>query len=589
MAEKQIRFSVEIDGAPVEQTLLQSISIHQGINAHHTFDLRLSMGMKKDSLKHKGEEWIGKQIIISYDFVEEDQIISTNLTKRFIGFVTRLGLARRTSAAELIVSGYSPTYLMDDGPRTRSFTEMKVEEVASKLTDDYAGTMKLDKIVVDPTRFTGSIPYLVQYREHNFAFLNRLANRYGEWFYYDGMKLVFGATDELEFVDLDFDSKELISFDLTLQATPVKRKVAAYDYHTNEVTTEESPGSTKTSTIGEVALKAAADNLFGDAPTVFTGTSLPAADVKPLATRQEEIMYDEVLLASGSSRAPDLKIGCVIMVVDRSTNEELGNYNVSSLHHHLTQGGDYVNHFTAYPIEVETPPLEAIPSPPFCEVQEAVVTSVDDDKAMGRVKVKFRWQEGTEEESPFIRVATPYTSKEQGFYFVPEVEDTVLVGFENNSPDHPYVLTSLYNGKEKPGYFDKKNKVKGIKTKGNNEVKFDDKSKTITISAPETLILKAGKKIVLETGEGSDTKIFIDAREGEAHIIANQTIATSTTKLQLIADDEVVTNTKKLNLNSDDQATVKSKQVKVDGGTKTDVIGGGGKVNLAAGQVKLNA
>ena len=59
-----------------------------------------------------------------------------------------------------------------------------------------------------------------------------------------------------------------------------------------------------------------------------------------------------------------------------------------------------------------------------------VVTNNQDPEGMGRVKVKFPWL-SDEDESNWARVAAPMAGKERGFYFLPEVEDEVLVAFEH--------------------------------------------------------------------------------------------------------------------------------------------------------------
>ena len=138
-------------------------------------------------------------------------------------------------------------------------------------------------------------------------------------------------------------------------------------------------------------------------------------------------------------------------------------------------------------------------SSPVCLPQLAKVTDVSDPKKLGRVKVKFPWQNG-EEKSPWIRVATPYSGSDKGFYIIPEIDDQVLVAFENNNPEKPYVQSSMYHGGAKPEYFESKNKVKGFKSKGNNEWKFDDASGKIDINAPKEINLKS-KKITLTGSE----------------------------------------------------------------------------------------
>ena len=81
---------------------------------------------------------------------------------------------------------------------------------------------------------------------------------------------------------------------------------------------------------------------------------------------------------------------------------------------------------------------------------------------------------------------------EKGFYVIPEVDDQVLVGFEGDHPDYPYILTGMYHGKAKPQWFDAGNRYKGIQTRGNNILKMDDDSQHILFSAPSSMDIFAG-------------------------------------------------------------------------------------------------
>ena len=44
--------------------------------------------------------------------------------------------------------------------------------------------------------------------------------------------------------------------------------------------------------------------------------------------------------------------------------------------------------------------------------------------------------------------------------------DQVLVAFENNNADKPYVLSGMYHGGAKPEWFNGENNIKGFKNQG---------------------------------------------------------------------------------------------------------------------------
>ena len=154
-----------------------------------------------------------------------------------------------------------------------------------------------------------------------------------------------------------------------------------------------------------------------------------------------------------------------------------------------------------------------------------VVTNNQDPEGMGRVKLKFPWL-SDEDESNWARVAAPMAGGGRGFYFLPEVEDEVLVAFEQGDVRFPYVVGSLWNGKDAPpaSNDDGKNNVRVIKSRsghvvrltdedgkemieiidmsGKNSVRIDTSKKTITITSDKDIVLSAAQgKITLDAQE----------------------------------------------------------------------------------------
>ncbi len=172
-----------------------------------------------------------------------------------------------------------------------------------------------------------------------------------------------------------------------------------------------------------------------------------------------------------------------------------------------------------------------------------VVTNNQDPAGLGRVKVKFPWLSDSEE-SFWARVAAPMAGKGRGFYFLPEVEDEVLIAFEQGDARFPYVLGSLWNGQDKPpedgAVLDRrvlksatghavvlddtkdKEKIEIIDKSGKNTIVIDTAKNTITITSDKDITLSASngtikleaKKIeikssaetAIEAGAGMDVK-----------------------------------------------------------------------------------
>ncbi|MGB7922517.1 MAG: phage baseplate assembly protein V [Pyrinomonadaceae bacterium] len=156
-----------------------------------------------------------------------------------------------------------------------------------------------------------------------------------------------------------------------------------------------------------------------------------------------------------------------------------------------------------------------------------VVTNNQDPDGMGRVKVKFPWLSDADE-SNWARVAVPMAGKERGFYFLPEVEDEVLVAFEQGDARFPYVLGALWNGKDAPPVKndDGKNSIRVIKSRsghvirltdedGKEKIELIDKSEKNSIvfdTAQNTITITTDKDITLSAAQGT---IKLDAQKIE--------------------------------------------------------------------------
>jgi uncharacterized protein involved in type VI secretion and phage assembly len=160
----------------------------------------------------------------------------------------------------------------------------------------------------------------------------------------------------------------------------------------------------------------------------------------------------------------------------------------------------------------------------FYGVVVGVVTNNQDPESMHRVKVRFPWLSNTVE-SNWARVAASMAGNGRGTYFLPEVDDEVLVAFEHGCVDHPYVLGCLWNGKDTPpeSNDDGENNHRTIKSRSGHIVRLNDAAGSETIE----IIDKSGhNKIVVNTAENSitieaDSDIKIKSAMGKLTMEAN--------------------------------------------------------------------
>lgn len=172
----------------------------------------------------------------------------------------------------------------------------------------------------------------------------------------------------------------------------------------------------------------------------------------------------------------------------------------------------------------------------FPGVTIGLVTNNKDPDGLGRIKVKFPWLSQTEE-SYWARVLSPMAGNDRGIYFLPEVDDEVLVAFEQGNMSLPYILGALWNGKDKPPFQnnDGKNNLRAIKSRSGHQIVLDD--------------TEGEEKIIIQDKTGKN-QIIINSQENQMDIKVEKDL-TIEAKGKIIlksSDDDVSIECKNLSI-----------------------------------------
>jgi uncharacterized protein involved in type VI secretion and phage assembly len=135
-------------------------------------------------------------------------------------------------------------------------------------------------------------------------------------------------------------------------------------------------------------------------------------------------------------------------------------------------------------------------------VYPALVVDIQDPDGQGRVKVRLPWLPDDDGGySVWARIATLMAGNNRGTWFIPDVDDEVLVAFEAGDPRRPYVVGALWNGRDAPpesmdGAGD--NFIKSITSRNGVKITLDDQD------GQEKLILETpgGQKLTMQDGPG---------------------------------------------------------------------------------------
>jgi uncharacterized protein involved in type VI secretion and phage assembly len=165
-------------------------------------------------------------------------------------------------------------------------------------------------------------------------------------------------------------------------------------------------------------------------------------------------------------------------------------------------------------------------------VAVAIVRENRDPTGLARVRVSFPWH-SQPDELFWARLTTPMAGKGYGTFFLPEVDDQVLVAFEHGDLRFPCVVGSLWSGERKPPATnaDGRNDIRTIRTRKGHALRFDD-----GVRGHVRLELNDGKAITID-----DAGITIDAKNGNRIVIgsANGTTTIEATSMLRIRAPQI--------------------------------------------------
>jgi type VI secretion system secreted protein VgrG len=345
--------------------------------------------------------------------------------------------------------------------------------------------------------------YCVQYRETDLAFVSRLMEHEGIFYFFsheNGKHTMTLADQKSAYVDCpEADVEASVGSHATGQITSWEHqlafrsgKVAQQDYNFETPSTDLMTKSTSIVPLPDNK-KYELYDYPGDYPDKGVGGELTKVRM------EEEEAPAEVV--QGASTCSTFAVGGKFKLKKHESSAEVGKaFAITAIEHFAREasyapgeieGQDYGNKFTCIPDSVTFRPARVTPRAVVRGPQTAVVVGPKGEEIYtdkyGRVKVQFFWdREGKKDEnsSCWIRVAQGWAGKSWGIVFNPRIGQEVLVDFLEGDPDRPIITGRVYNADQMPPYTLPANQtqstVKSRSSKGGaaanfNELRFEDK------------------------------------------------------------------------------------------------------------------
>jgi len=437
----------------------------------------------------------------------------------------------------------------------RIFPKMKVTEIIEQVFKDAGFSSDTDfKFCTHGTY--EEIKYCVQYRETDFAFVSRLMEQYGIYYFFehqDGQHKMMLA-----------DSYASHSKVKDLPRVKYNSQTVAYNRAEQHI---HSWISDRRFCTGKVelrdydylqpnVLKAMKDVKENYARSTFEVYDYPGkydkqmqkmGDLFAQVRLEAKQALDRRRTANGD--APSLFAGGIVTLEKHPTSKENDEYLVVRASHEYgaqfygsAQGGDapaYHGNYEFLPSKRQFRSLPLTPKPRIHGIQTAkVVAQKGEDREEistdehGHIWVQFYWDREPQKSCP-IRVSQSWASKQWGEQFIPRIGMEVVIEFLEGDPDRPLVTGCVYNGDNKHPYTLPNDKTQsGLKShsskggNGYNEFMFEDykdkelvrmhaqKDHDVTVRNSETWTIgeaftppqgKASRATTLENGDDSLT------------------------------------------------------------------------------------
>lgn len=535
------------------------ITVRDGTSASQTFEVTDS-----DTFKP------GTEIEIKLGYQSKnDSIFKGVVTKESItvseGSVSSLKISCKDKAEVLTMNKEKATYLK----KKDSEIIQAIIGNASGLTADVTATTLVNEEIVKP-------------KISDWDFINMLADKNGMIVTTDAGKVTVAVPDVSATPELQIQfGYDMIEFDSEINATEQYSGVECSAF--NPATQKMITATAKDPTVNKEG-----DLTGSTLSSVLSANPLKLTKSAPLPQDELQAWADATLQRLRLSQftgtvtfhgSPKAKVNSLIKLLGLSDRFNGDSY-ISGITHSISGGGwtttaeiGMSSESFAEKNELLNPGSEGV-SPPVHGLQTGIVKKINaDPNNEFRVQVQLPIL-GDDSDPIWARLSTFYAGNTFGAYFMPEVDDEVILGFMDDNPSYPVILGSVFSSKiPAPETPDEKNTIKTLITSSKLQLKFDDENKVITILTPggNTMVFSDKDKGITVTDQNKnkiemkDAGITLtDKSNNTIEMTSSGITINSKSKLTLKAAQEVDVQGASISVSADGSTAIKGSTVAIN-------------------------
>lgn len=433
----------------------------------------------------------GKKIQINAGYHNDEEVL-------YKGIIIKHSIKIKDKLSLLIIECKDEIVKLTIGRKNNYFYDVKDSEVFEEIIGNYG--LEND---IEATNFTHK--ELVQFAASDWDFIVTRAQACGKLCFVENGKITIKKPDTTaEPVETVTFGSTLLDFDAEIDARNQFSKISSYSWdYANQEIVEIEANKSNMGLNGNLSSSDLAEIIQLDNFELRHGGNLTETELQDWA--DATMLFQELSKIRGRAKfqgVPTVKPNTIITL--EGVGERFnGKAYITGVSHQITEGNWTIDaQFGLNPewfsetYDVSAPEASGI-IPAIKGLHIGIVSQLEEDpNGEDRILVKIPII-NNEQQGIWCRVASIDAGENRGVFFRPEIEDEVVIGFINEDPNNAIVLGTLHSSsKPAPIVASDDNHQKGIVTRSEMKLLFDDEKKSIGIETP------AGKKITIDEDQG---------------------------------------------------------------------------------------